>query len=139
MSARLVDLVLLADGSELVRPSQRIADRQLLRAEVHRGAQRKLHAVGAGDELVHDFNGVLHVRQEHALFDDQAFDVVPPHRQAGFKTEFGQIAGAVRIMGIARTFTPSHLDAATVGQAHLLGEVAEHHHPAMRSWQRRDQ
>ena len=84
-------------------------------------------------------HGVLHVRQEYPLFEHDAADVVAPHRNARFEPEFGQITGSVRVGCVARTLASAYFDPPVIGEAQLLGEVAEHHNAPERRRERGNQ
>ena len=133
--------MLVADGSEFVRPSERLADGRLLRTEVHRRPQHELDAVGTTplQHLVDDVNRILHVRHEEPLFDHEIVDDISPHRKAGLETEFSEIARTVRVCDVAGSLASADLDAAAVGQPYLFGNVTEHHGAAQRRAERGDQ
>ena len=140
------DFVVVAVRVELIRRPERLADRRLLMAEIHGGAQRQLDAVDAAvrpggrarAQLVHHVDGVLHVRQEHALLDDEAFHVVSPDRQAGLEAELHEIPGPLGVRRVRGAFAAANLDL-PAADPNLLGDVTQHDGPAEWRAERRDQ
>ena len=53
---------------------------------------------------------VLPVRQQDALLDDEAAELVAPDRQAGFQAELGQVVGAVQLELAADALLAADLD-----------------------------
>ena len=64
--------------------------------EVHRRPQGQAHASLAGEEPVADVHGVLPLHEHDPLFEDEAVDVVAPHRQTQLEAELGEIARALQ-------------------------------------------
>ena len=91
------DLAAIVYRPELVRPGEGLADGGLLRPEIHRRPQPDLRVIGAGDELVHHANRVLHVREQDPLLENQPFDRIAPYGEARLEPEeVGRIYGPAR-------------------------------------------
>ena len=70
--------------------------------KVEGGSQLEPRRFSAADNLVTHVDGVLQMRQEHALLDDQIAHVITPDRQPIFEPEFAQVFRAMQIELAAR-------------------------------------
>ena len=128
----------VAQRMQRIRWFDRVTHRRLVETERHHGPE--LEAYGpVRQHAVVDVRRVLQVAHQHALFDLQALDLVVPDGQSFFEPETREVLRAVELASLAGVVKSRERDHATVGPAELLPEVVEHHRPAERCRQRRNQ
>jgi len=103
-----------------------VIHRRVVEPKLDRRPQFQTHGSAVGQRIL-DVNGVLPVRQQHALFDDRAAQFVAPDRQAHVEAKFGQIGGAVDFEHASDAFLAAEPSGGAVGQAHEFRQVIQHH------------
>ena len=107
-------LAAVAHRPKLVRPAERLADRVLLRPEVHRGPQTEFDLVGPSiSSYIMCTVFCMCVRNTRRLEHD-AVDLEAPDRQAGLEPEPDEELAAVRTHCIARAVHSADLVSASV-------------------------
>ncbi len=128
---------LLADETEVLR--QRGAYRAVMRTKLDRGQKFQSNAVRPFNQAVDHEHRVLLVGQPYALLQHEFADLVPPHGQARFQAELGQVICAVDRQRTAGSLFTAEADISPVAQADLLGKLRQEHHASQARRQRGNQ
>ena len=116
-----------------------VADGRVVRTEMDRRPHLETESAVAGNEAIGDVHRVLHVRQEHVLFQDIAGKLIAPDGQAGFQAKLRQVLSSRQSQLAVRVLLTAQVDECPVRQSQLFPEVVEHHAAAQRVGQRGDQ
>ena len=124
------DVVAVIDGQERVSGQLGI-DGRLVMAEMYRRPELEEDVAVAGHEPVRDVDHVVAVGEHDALLEDRAVDVVAPPGEAVDEAELREVGVTVEFQPGFGLLGPQ-LHSAPAGEAQLLGQVGEHHHPPQR-------
>jgi hypothetical protein len=128
---RVAHDVVAVVGSQEVVPRQFRVDGGFVMPEVHRRPELEEDGAVAGHQPVRDVDHVVVVQEYDPLLEDGAVDVVTPSGEAVDEAELREVGVPVEFQ-LGFGLLGPQLHPAPVGEAQLLREVCEHHHPSQR-------